>query len=219
MFKLFRLLEPGEKLVIGADPADGGADYCAAQCYSLRHRDFPFVLHGRMEATQFGHELYKMAIFIYKMTGEWPLIAVEKNTGMATIYVLITYNYQNLFRMPKNLLDPNAMHEESDTIGWITSSSTRPLIVDGWALALKQHAVKIYYEETVKECMTFILGPKGKPEAARGSHDDLVMSSAIAFKVAEISPKTKTKTKEEVMAKIAQFPRQDLFDDSGVSNV
>lgn len=219
MFKLFRKIEAGEKFVIGADPADGGEDYCAAQAYSLRHHDYPFILHARMEATQFGHELYKMAYYLNKLTKELPVIAVEKNTGSATLYVLMQYNYPNLFRMPKNIFDPKKNQEESDTIGWITSSTTRMLIIDGFALALKQHAVKIYDVETIKECMTFVISTKGRPEAARGSHDDLVLAAAIALKVAEISPKTKTLTKQEMSAKIAQFPRQNLFDDTGVSNV
>jgi hypothetical protein len=207
MFKLFRKLEAGERIIIAGDPADGGNDPCAAQAYSLRHHDYPFVFNA------------KMACYIKKMTGEFPMIAVEKNTGSATLYVLMTYNYPNLFRMPKNIFDPKKAKEESDTIGWVTSSTTRMLIVDGFALALKQHAIKIYDIETVKQCMTFIINPKGKPQAANGSHDDLVIAAAIALKVAEISPKTKTLTKEELNAKIAQFPRQDLFDDSGVSNV
>lgn len=205
-------------IVIAGDSADGGEDFCAAQAYSLRHHDYPFVFHARMEASQFGHELYKMAFYIKKMTGHLPLIAVEKNTGSATLYVLMTYNYPNLFRMPKNIFDPKKAKEESDTIGWITSTTTRMLIIDGFALALKQHAIKIYDMETVKECMTFIISPKGKPEAAKGANDDLVMAAAIALKVAEISPKTKMLTKEEMSAKIVQFPRQDLFDETGVSN-
>ena len=219
MFKLFRKLEAGEQIVIAGDPADGGNDYCAGQAYSLRHHDYPFVFHAKMEASQFGHELYKMACYVKKVTGNWPLLAVEKNVGSATLYVLMTYNYPNLFRMPKNIFDPKKAKEESETIGWVTSSTTRMLIIDGFALALKQHAIKIYDIETVKECMTFIIGPKGKPEAAKGANDDLVIAAAIALKVAEISPKTKTLTKEELNAKIAQFPKQDLFDESGVSNV
>ena len=219
MFKLFRKLEHGEMIVIAGDPADGGDDYCAGQAYSLRHHDYPFVFHAKMEASQFGHELYKMACYIKNQTGSWPLIAVEKNVGSATLYVLMTYNYPNLFRMPKNIFDPKKSKEESDTIGWVTSQTTRMLIIDGFALALKQRAIKIYCIETVKECMTFIIGPKGKPQAAKGSNDDLVIAAAIALKVAEISPKTKTINKSEVSAKIAQFPKQDLFDDSGVPNV
>lgn len=207
MYRLYRKLEQGERIVIAGDPADGGTNYCAGQSYSLRHRDFPFVFHARMEATQFGHELYKMGLYVKMATGEWPLVAVEKNTGGSTIYVLMEYNYPNLFRMPKNLLDPTAKDKEQGEIGWETTKTTRMLIVDGLAMALRQHGVKIYDLATVKELMTFVVKYSGKPEAANGCFDDLVMSMAIALKVAEISPKTRVLSKEQMAAKMAAFPQ------------
>lgn len=214
MFRLYRQLEHGEKIVIGGDPSEGGNDYSAAQCYSLKHRDFPMVMHGRMEATQFGHELYKLAIYIKKVTGEWPLIAIERSMGLGAIYVLQEYNYPNLFRMPT--LGDAIENEEDNKIGWVTNKTTRMLAIDGLAIALRQKAVRIYDIQTVKELMTFIIGYNGKPQAANGAYDDLVMSAAIALKVAEISPKTRTTTKEEMIAKMAQFPQiqRDPFTDT-----
>ena len=205
MFRLYRNLEPGEKIVIGGDPSEGGNDYSAAQAYSMKHRDFPLVMHGRMEATQFGHELYKMAIYIKKMTGEWPLIAIERSMGLGAIYVLQEYNYPNLFRMPT--LGDAIENAEDNKIGWVTNKTTRMLAIDGLAIALRQRAIRIYDVQTVKELMTFIIAYNGKPQAANGAFDDLVMSAAIALKVAEISPKTKVSTKEEMLAKIRQFPQ------------
>lgn len=213
MFKLYRPIEQGEKFVIGADPADGGTNYCAAQAYSLRHRDFPFVFHARMEATQFGHELYKMGLYMKIATGEFPLLAVEKNTGGSTIYVLMQYNYPNLFRMPKSLLDPTGKDKEQGEIGFQTNVTTRMMIVDGLAMALRQRAIKIYDLDTVKELMTFVVKASGKPEAANGCFDDLVMSKAIALKAAEVSPKTRVSTKEEMLAKIRAFPEINRNDD------
>lgn len=216
MYKLFRPLEQGERIVIGADPADGGTNFCAGQAYSIRHRDYPFVLHARMEATQFGHELYKMALYIKKATGEWPLIAPERNTGLGTIYVLQEYNYPNIFRMPT--MGDAIKQDEDNKLGWLTNHTTRMLIVDGLALALRQKAVKIYDLDTVKELMTFVVRHSGKPEAANGAFDDLVIAAAIALKVAEISPKTRVSTKEEMAAKMAAFPQiqRDEYSDTPV---
>lgn len=214
MFKLFREYQQGEKVVIGADPADGGSDYCAAHGVSMKRNDVPMVFHARMESSQFGHELYKMAKYIHKFTGEWPLIAVERNVGMGTILVLTQYNYPKLFRMPKI----DGFDGESDKIGWVTSTATRPMMIDSLALSLKQGALRIYDIETVKELMSFIRNQKGKPEAAYGSYDDLVMSLAIANQVIQISPKN-VSSGEDRLAKISQFQHQELFDDTGVSNV
>lgn len=213
MYKLFRKLEQGERIVIGGDPADGGTNYCAAQAYSMRHRDFPFVFHARMEATQFGHELYKMALYIKLATGEFPLIAPEKNTGGSTIYVLMQYNYPNLFRMPKSLLDPTAKDKEQGEIGFITTHTVRMMIIDELAVCLRQKGVKIYDLDTVKELMTFVVKATGKPEAANGCFDDLVMAAAIALKAAQVSPRTKSLSKEEMAAKMAAFPAIQRNDD------
>jgi phage terminase large subunit len=158
-----------------------------------------------MEATQYGHELYKMAIYIKKQTGEWPLIAVERSMGLGAIYVLQEYNYPNLFRMPT--LGDAIESEEDNKIGWVTNKTTRMLAIDGLAIALRQRAIRIYDIQSVKELMTFIIGYNGKPQAANGAYDDNVMAMAIALKVAEISPKTKVSTKEEMMAKIKAFPQ------------
>lgn len=219
MFSLYRNLEPGEKIVIGGDPSGGGKDYAAGQAYSTRHRDFPMVLHGRMEAPQFGHELYKMALFIQKMTGEWPLIAVERNIGIGTIYVLQEYNYPNLFRMPKVGDSEKSVTEEEAKIGWHTNTATRIMMIDSFGMAMRQRTIKVYSMPTVKEMITFVVKPSGKAEAANGSFDDLLIAACIAYKSAEMSPKSRTQTKEQMMAKIAQFPKQDLFDDTGSPNV
>lgn len=214
MYKLFREPQPGEVVIIGADPADGGSNYCAAHCISKKMADDFMVFHARMESSQFGHELYKMAKYIHRMTGEYPVIAVERNVGMATISTLQNYNYPRLFRMPKiGSIDATDI---ADRIGFTTNSSTRPMILDSLALALKQKALRIYDEETVKELMSFVRNDRtGKPEAATGSFDDLVMSLAITWFLFGNSPVV---TKEGMSAKIAQFPKQDLFDDTGAPN-
>lgn len=214
MIRLFREPQPGELVVIGADPADGGSNNCAAQALSKKRADNFMNFVAKMESSQFGHELYKMAKFIHARTGEWPVIGVERNTGMATIHVLQTYNYPKLYRMKPIGMVNNS--EVSDRIGWHTNTGTRPKMLDDLALAVVQQAIGIYDIETVKELMSFVKSERtGKPEAAVGALDDRVMALAIAWQVYQDSPIT---TKEGMAARISQFPQQDLFDDNGVPN-
>lgn len=213
MFRLYREPEPKELTVIGADPADGGSDSCAAVAKSRKMNDSFLVFQQRMDSSQFGHELFKMAKYIYNKTGEYPVIAVERNVGMATISVLQMHNYPRLFRMPQiGDIDKDI----SDRIGWYTNSGTRPKMLDDFSLSLKQQANRIYDEPTIDELLAFIRNARsGKPEAAAGHHDDLLMAEAIAWQVIQLSPAA---SKESAMARIAQFPRQQLFDDSGLPN-
>lgn len=212
MYKLFRQPEDDEVCIIGADPADGGSDYCAAIAKSKKHSDSFLVFHHHMESSQFGYELHKMAKFIQKATGHYPLIGVERNTGAATISTLQLLNYSALFRMPK-LGVAYMDEEENGRIGWITNGYTRPKMLDDLSLSLRQKTNVIYDEATVRELMSFIRNSRtGRPEGASGANDDLVMAEAIAWQICMLAPAT---AKESLQSQIHKFPKQVLFDKHG----
>lgn len=215
MFRLFREPEKGEVCVIGADPSEGGDD-CAAVAKSKKHADSFMVFSGKTDSAQFGYELLKMATFIKDKADFLPWIAVERNTGAATINVLVENNYKNLFRMPK--FDSDSKSDEySDKIGWHTNTATRTKMLDEYALALKQHATRVYDSITVDQLFSFIRNARtGKPEGAADTNDDLVIAEAIAWQVYKFTPKSKEVSWSQ---KISQFPTQQLFDDTGVPNV
>lgn len=185
MFKLFREPEKGEFFVCGADPSEGG-DYCSGTWKSKKYADTVLSYHARIESTQFGYELEKGSRFLFKKTGLWPCIGVERNTGMATIAKLIDLNYPNLFKMKS--FDRQTQKEE-EKIGWHTNSATRPKLLDDHALSIRQGVNKIFDKTTVNEHMTFIRNPKtGKPEAEVGMNDDTVFSEGIAWQLYQIVP-------------------------------
>ena len=210
MFYLYR--EPGAKeaTVIGADPADGGSDYCSAVAKSKKHADSFMIFNARMESSQFGYELYSMGKFIYTRTGFWPMIGVERNVGMATIHVLQLLNYPRLFRMQDFATKSD---REPTKIGWITSSATRGKMLDDYALFLKQKAGKVYDKTTVSQIGTFIRNERtGKPEAAANCKDDLLIAEAIAHQLYQVVPEAGGASLE---AYVKQFPDQRIFDDQG----
>lgn len=185
MFKLFRELERGEFLVCGADPSEGG-DYCSATWKSKKYADTVLTYRARIESTQFAYEIDKGCLFIYKRTGLWPAVGVERNTGMATIAKLIDLNYPNLFKMKS--FDRRTQKEE-EKIGWHTNSASRPKLLDDHALSIRQGVNKIPDKTTVKEHMTFIRNPKtGKAEAEVGMNDDTVFSEGIAWQLYQLVP-------------------------------
>jgi hypothetical protein len=212
MFKVFREPQAEELIVIGADPADAGSSYCAAHALSKKQADVFMVFHARTDSAQFGYEIYKMARYINRFTGNWPCIGVERNIGSATINVLQTLNYSNLFRMPK--LGMEVDDKEQEKIGWLTTAQTRPKMLDELGLALAQGLVRIYDEDTVKELFSFIRNQRtGRPEAAEGSDDDLVMALAIAWQLHGLA---KVKASSEWDSIISRFPKQKLFDKKGL---
>lgn len=180
MFRLYRDPRPDEFFVVGADPAEGN-DYCAAHWLSKATQEVILTFQARMESTQFGYELYKGSQFIHNTTRLWPVIGVERNMGQATIARLMDLNYPSLYRhQDTTRLTPT----EDDKIGWPTNVATRQQMLDDLALATRQGVLHIFDKPTLREMRSFIRHPKtGKPEAEQGTHDDLVMSLAIAWQL------------------------------------
>lgn len=216
MFRMYRQPEAEEFTVIAADPADGGADFCAAVAKSKKHKDSFMVFEARMDSSQFGYELAKMAKYIYNRTKHWPVIGVERNVGMATLHVLQTLNYPELFRMPRigQAAGGDEM-EDSRQLGWVTSggpTGTRKMMLDELHLSLKQRVNVIGDKPTIQQFFRFIVKPNGRPEAARGHHDDLVIAEAIALQLMKYTPSS---VMEAIESTMAAFPEQE-FDEYGL---
>lgn len=188
----YRELEPNEQCVIFGDPADSH-DYCAAVVFSKKHYDCPIIMNQVMESSQFGYELYYLAKFVYNRTAVWPKLAVERNTGQATIFVLKTLNYPDLFRMVDFSSTNNS--GEGGQIGWVTTGhmsggelqGTRRKMLDDLALAVKQEMVGLYDEEQLRQMMNF-MDVKGRGTAKSNKHDDLVMATAGVWQVQMLTP-------------------------------
>lgn len=189
--RVYRPIDIGEQFVIFADPADS-KDYCAAVAFSKKHYDYPIVFNEVMESSQFGYELNNMAKYIYQRTNLWPKMAVERNTGQATIFVLQQLNYPDMFRMVD--FTSVGQHAQGD-VGWNTTGhlsggelvGTRRKMLDDLALVINQGMVKIYDQEQLKQMKGFVI-VKGRAQARSNVHDDLVMATAGAWQVAQLTP-------------------------------
>ena len=190
--RIYREPSIGEQLIIFADPADS-QDYCAAVACSKKHYDFPIVMNEIMDSSQFGYELFRMAKYIYHRTDMWPKLAVERNTGQATIYVLKQLNYPDLFRMVD--FSSQGSTYEKGGIGWVTTGhisggelqGTRRKMLDDLALSLKQGILTIADKQQIKQMKSFQI-VKGRAQARANKHDDLVMATAGAWQVHQLTP-------------------------------
>lgn len=193
--RIYREPEYNEQFVVFADPADV-KDFCAAVACSKKRLDFPIVFNEVMESSQFGYELNNMCKYIFNKTGMWPKLAVEKNTGQATIYVLKQLNYPDLFRM----IDPTSLApREGGGIGWITTGhlkggelqGTRRKMLDDLSLSIRQSDkgdyIGIYDKTQIKQMMNFNI-VKGRAQAKSNKKDDLVMATAGAWQIQQLTP-------------------------------
>lgn len=190
--RIYRKPQIGEQFVIFADPADS-QDFCAAVACSKKHYDFPIVMNEVMDSSQFGYELFYFAKYIYHKTDMWPKLAVERNTGQATIYVLKQLNYPDLFRMVD--FSSRGGTYEKGGIGWVTTGhisggelqGTRRKMLDDLALSLKQGILTISDKQQIKQMKSFQI-VKGRAQAKSNKHDDLVMATAGAWQVHQLTP-------------------------------
>lgn len=172
--------------MIAGDPAEGG-DNSTFVAISKNKSDVVMISVSKEESSQLGYTLSHIGKWFEKQTGNYPCIAVEKNTGAATIFVLKQLNYPNLFKMPSSFTASDM--QTGDQFGWVTSSATRPKMLDDLALAIRQQAVKIPSKPVIDELYSFVRNEKtGKPQADVGAHDDLVIALAIAWQLYQIAP-------------------------------
>src|SRR3990172_7915715 len=155
MIKIFRNLEGNEETVCAGDPGEG-VSYCAGIVISRKYRDVPIVYHARVESPQFGYELHNLGFYVNKKTGKFPLLAVERNIGQATIEKLRDLGYP-LDRLYRQKTFDRVAQKEEERIGWTTTSANRRKMLDTLAMVIRNKELKIYDKELISEMLTFVV--------------------------------------------------------------
>lgn len=184
MFYQFRPIQSGEFFVVAGDGAQGGADSNYCQFLSKTKKDIPLVYRRRGVMAEMTNEVHPVLEKIAVVTGIAPVVAFERNNGGASeMRRLYDWNRKKLYICYTMKSDGRTDEKETDRLGYQTDNITRPKIVGDLRLAIGSRLYHIYDEETVKQMNTFIVNKSGKPEAAKGMHDDAVMSLAIAHQL------------------------------------
>ena len=181
---IYDLPVEGETYVLGADTAEGitqagRSDYCSADVLHAKTGAQVAHLHGKWDTREYAMILDELARFFCMA-----LLAPERNNhGHAVISTLMhECEYPNLYE-----------HEEYDSKtassarkpGWPTSVKSKTLMLDTLASDLLSGDVRIKNAETVREMMTFVKKPGGKAGGEGASHDDCVISIAVANIIAK----------------------------------
>lgn len=184
MLNTHREYQPGEFIVCGVDPSAGGGDYTAAQFLSKTHLDVPAVIHTSQTITAVTPQIHIELERIYDITNVQPVIAYERQNGgvfeLERLGALNRNGKYKIFTMPTY---GNTTNIKAKKIGWDTNTATRPKMLQDLKNAIDNKTIKIYDKTTIKEMFTFIIADNGKPQAEENSHDDLVMSLAIAWQL------------------------------------
>jgi len=159
--------------IIGADTAQGlnGGDWCTASVIEVESQTEVAFYRGKLKPIKFAHKLSEIAR-LYSKGHKKPLIGVERNNhGHAVLQELEEHiQYSNLY------------YHKKDESGWLTTSLTRPIMMNEGLEAVESQIVKIKSKETFREMLTLI-NKNGKIQAAEGKHDDCVMGTFVAIQI------------------------------------
>jgi len=159
--------------VIGADVAEGLSygDYSSAHVIDATTGNVVAHWHGHIAPDLFGILLGYM--------GWWynnALVGVENNNhGLTTLKALQGTGYHNIYKQ-RRLAQVRA--KQTDILGWRTTASTKPLMIDELAAVIRTENIGLFCSNTIGELRTFVRKSNGK--MAGSPHDDRVISLAIA---------------------------------------
>ena len=200
MWKQFRKIEKGEFLLFALDTSSGGGDNTTCQALSKTKIDVPLVYKSPESTTVFIPILHRTLEAIFDHTGVKPCVAFERNNGgnflMDRLAAMNHLGKYDIFLMPDfgkdvkdkaNKILPGFNVVLTNKFGWDTNSSTRDKALQELQEVVEKKLLIIYDKDTLKELLSFVK-KNGRPEAERGSHDDLVLALAIAWQMYLIQP-------------------------------
>jgi hypothetical protein len=185
-FRRYRSYQKGEFIIVACDTSSGGGDYSCAQFLSKTHIDVPVVYHSQVTASEMTPRIAEELSIIKQQTGVRPVVAYETNNGgVFELQRLATLNRDGdwIMYQQKSNIGTTELTENTIKYGFNTNSATRPAILQILKEAIDNQLITIYDKPTISEMFSFIVKPNGRPEAEQSSHDDLVMSLAIAWQM------------------------------------
>ncbi len=169
--------KPSREYFIGVDVAKGliKGDYSAGPVYDSTYT-MQALWHGHIDPDLFGEQL--------DLLGRWyndGLVAVEENNhGLTTINRLKINEYWNIYRRTTHDRATDTTKEE---LGFYTTEQTKKLVIDNLARLIRERKLGTKSKRFIQECLTYVIGDDGKTNAQEGTHDDVVMGSAIILLV------------------------------------
>jgi hypothetical protein len=108
----------------------------------------------------------------------FPKLVIERNNHGHLLNYWATNGYM---QDQIKILDkyPNVYYAKDSKAGFITSSVTRPLVLDNNAELLRNNMLVIYSRTWLDQALSFVYGPNGKPQASEGKKDDSVIAAAV----------------------------------------
>jgi len=175
--RVWRLPDPDHRYSLGVDVAEGleNGDYSSVHVVDAKTWEVVAHWHGHIDADLLGSE-------IVVLLGEWynkALAVVEANNhGSTTLHALRNAKYFPIYYRRRQ--DNRNFRQQTEQMGWLTTAKSKGLVIDDLNAAIREGDLELMCSETIAEMRTFVREGNGKMNGSNGSHDDRVMSLAIA---------------------------------------
>lgn len=177
--KIWEKPKPYKEYVIGADVAEGlkGGDFSVATVVDISTMAVVARWRGHCDPDKFGEILGALGTYY-----NYALIGVEVNNhGLTTVQKLRDTFYTNLYKRDRGY------DEEWETptvnLGWKTDMRTKRLMIDDLIKLVRERVIKDKDIIFINEAFSYVRDERGRMNAEEGSHDDVVMSTAIAYQL------------------------------------
>ena len=158
---------------LGGDTAGDGSDYFTAKVIDNITCDEVATL----EIQNIDDDLYADQVYCLGLMYNEALVGIETNFSYEPTKELLRLGYPNMY-VRENVTDDAGVVEKVK-YGFNTNSATRPVIIADFQKKFRENPKIINDTRTLSQMMTFIRDNKGKPTAAVGEHDDLIMAEVI----------------------------------------
>nr|DAF21510.1 MAG TPA: Terminase large subunit [Caudoviricetes sp.] len=177
--KIWGKPKPYKEYIIGADVAEGlkGGDFSVATVVDISTMEVVARWRGHCDPDRFGEILGALGTYY-----NYALIGVEVNNhGLTTVQKLRDTFYTNLYKRDRGY------DEEWETptvnLGWKTDMRTKRLMIDDLIKLVRERVIKDKDIVFINEAFSYVRDERGRMNAEEGSHDDVVMSTAIAYQL------------------------------------
>lgn len=172
--KIYKKPAKGTPYVLGGDTAGDGSDNFTGVVIDNTNGKTVAVLKHEKDETFYTRQMYCLGIYY-----NTALIGIETNFSTYPNKMLEEeYEYPNLYVREK---EDDYTGKLEKRYGFRTDKNTRPLILAELQRIINEETDSIADVEIFKEALTFVKNEKGRPEAQEGSHDDLIMGTAITY--------------------------------------
>ena len=183
---VWQLPQPGQPYVMGSDGAQGlgDGDFDCTEVVNANTLTHVAELHGKWEPDYFGEISAELGMVYNRAL--WGVENAPQGHGHTILATAKRLEYPRLYwhQLERNRHQVLLALEASSKLGWPTTESTKPGLIDDLASAIATGRLHSWSKDFWGECMSYVVDERGRTNASKGMHDDRPMAMAIARRMA-----------------------------------